>query len=218
MKRLYLYPIWLRFWHVLNALCIVILILTGVSMQYSNRQFSLIRFDLAVKLHNICGVTLTILFMVFLIGVLFTWAGKYYWMEYKGFWKRMYLQFRYYTYGIFKGDPPPIPVSASRKFNPIQHLSYNLIQFISMPLVMVTGWALLFPETIILNFFGYSGILLTSLLHVIMGFVISIFLLIHLYFITVGHSLTSNLKSILDGYHLVEDDEEDEEDEETKKE
>jgi thiosulfate reductase cytochrome b subunit len=120
----------------------------------------------------------------------------------------MYLQFRYYVYGIFKGEPAPIPVSENRKFNPIQHLSYNLVQFIAVPLVMITGWALLFPETIILNVFGYSGILLTSLLHVVMGFVISIFLLIHLYFITVGHSLTSNLKSIVDGYHLVEEREE----------
>jgi thiosulfate reductase cytochrome b subunit len=70
---------------------------------------------------------------------------------------------------------------------------------------MITGWALLFPETIILNVFGYSGILLTSLLHVIMGFVISIFLLIHLYFITFGHTLTSSMKSMLNGYHSVPD-------------
>lgn len=147
-----------------------------------------------------------------------SWAGKYYWIDYKGFWRRMFVQLRYYVYGIFKGEPIPIPVSKSRKFNPIQHLTYNLIQFISMPLVMISGWALLFPETIILNFFGYSGILLTSLMHVIMGFIISIFLLIHLYFITVGHSLTSNLKSILDGYHLVDDEGENVEEEEVPKE
>jgi thiosulfate reductase cytochrome b subunit len=183
----------------------IVLILTGVSMQYSSREFSLIRFDIAVKLHNISGISLTVLFLVFLFGVLFTWAGKFYWMEYKGFWKRMYLQFRYYVYGIFRGETAPIPVSEDRKFNPIQHLSYNLIQFIAVPLVMITGWALLFPETIILNVFGYSGILLTSLLHVIMGFVISIFLLIHLYFITFGHTLTSSMKSMLNGYHSVPD-------------
>lgn len=205
MKRVYLYPVWLRFWHVLNALVMIVLILTGVSMQYSSREFSLIRFDIAVKLHNISGISLTVLFLVFLFGVLFTWAGKFYWMEYKGFWKRMYLQFRYYVYGIFRGETAPIPVSEDRKFNPIQHLSYNLIQFIAVPLVMITGWALLFPETIILNVFGYSGILLTSLLHVIMGFVISIFLLIHLYFITFGHTLTSSMKSMLNGYHSVPD-------------
>ncbi|MDY0102681.1 MAG: cytochrome b/b6 domain-containing protein [Lentimicrobium sp.] len=205
MKRVYLYPVWLRFWHVLNALVMIVLILTGVSMQYSSREFSLIRFDIAVKLHNISGISLTVLFLVFLFGVLFTWAGKFYWMEYKGFWKRMYLQFRYYVYGIFRGETAPIPVSEDRKFNPIQHLSYNLIQFIAVPLVIITGWALLFPETIILNVFGYSGILLTSLLHVIMGFVISIFLLIHLYFITFGHTLTSSMKSMLNGYHSVPD-------------
>jgi thiosulfate reductase cytochrome b subunit len=69
------------------------------------------------------------------------------------------------------------------------------------PFTFITGWALIFPETIVLNVFGYSGIMLTSLVHSIAGFFISIFLVIHLYVITIGPSTTTNLKSMIYGYH-----------------
>ncbi|GAB1402983.1 hypothetical protein MASR1M74_01610 [Lentimicrobium sp.] len=183
----------------------ILLILSGVSMQYSNPKYPFIRFDLAVKMHNISGILLTVFFLYFLLAIVFNWAGKYYRMPLKEFGNHIYKQVKYYTFGIFRGDKPPFPVNEHRKFNPIQLLSYNAIQFVVIPLVIITGWALLFPETIVLDFFGYSGILLTSLLHVVMGFIISMFLIIHLYFITVGHSVVSNLKSMVTGYHEVED-------------
>jgi thiosulfate reductase cytochrome b subunit len=125
----------------------------------------------------------------------------------QGFFKAFYQQARYYLFGIFRGDPHPFPVNAERKFNPIQQITYNVIQHAITPVTFVTGWALLYPETIILNVFGYSGIMLTSLLHVAAGFLISVFLVIHLYFITVGHSVTSNLKSMITGYHEIYEDE-----------
>ncbi|MDY0343010.1 MAG: cytochrome b/b6 domain-containing protein [Lentimicrobium sp.] len=204
-KRIYLYPVWIRLWHTINAILMVMLILSGLSMQYSNPNYPLIRFDLAVKMHNISGILITVFFLYFLLAIIFNWAGKFYRMPLKGYSKRLLKQVKYYMFGIFRGEKAYFPVNEERKFNPIQLLSYNLIQFVAVPLVIITGWALLFPETIVLNFFGYSGILLTSLLHVIMGFFISIFLIIHLYFITVGHSVTSNLKSIVTGYHDIDE-------------
>jgi len=182
------------------------LILTGVSMQYSNPDYPLIRFDIAVSVHNISGILLTLSYFYFFLGILFTSIGRHYVMK-QGFFKAFYQQARYYLFGIFRGDPHPFPVNAERKFNPIQQITYNVIQHAITPVTFVTGWALLYPETIILNVFGYSGIMLTSLLHVAAGFLISVFLVIHLYFITVGHSVTSNLKSMITGYHEIYEDE-----------
>ncbi len=183
------------------------LILTGVSMQYSNPDYPLIRFDIAVSVHNISGILLTLSYFYFFLGILFTSIGRHYVMK-QGFFKAFYQQARYYLFGIFRGDPHPFPVNAERKFNPIQQITYNVIQHAITPVTFVTGWALLYPETIILNVFGYSGIMLTSLLHVAAGFLISVFLVIHLYFITVGHSVTSNLKSMITGYHEIHEGEE----------
>ena len=183
------------------------LILTGVSMQYSNPDYPLIRFDIAVSVHNISGIMLTLSYFYFFLGILFTSIGRHYVMK-QGFFKAFYQQAKYYLFGIFRGEPHPFPVNAERKFNPIQQITYNVIQHAITPVTFVTGWALLYPETIILNVFGYSGIMLTSLLHVAAGFLISVFLVIHLYFITVGHSVTSNLKSMITGYHEIHEDEE----------
>ncbi|MBW6491998.1 MAG: cytochrome b/b6 domain-containing protein [Lentimicrobium sp.] len=193
----------------MNAILMLSLILTGISMQYSNPDYPLIRFDIAVSIHNISGVLLTLSYIYFFVIILFTSIGRYYVMG-QGFFKSFLIQARYYILGIFRGEPHPFPVNEQRKFNPIQQISYNIVQHAITPITLITGWAMLYPETIVLNVFGYSGIMLTSLLHVIAGFSISVFLLIHLYFITVGHTVASNLKSMITGYHEIHvDDEED---------
>ncbi len=200
-ERLYMYPVWLRIWHAINAIMIIILILTGVSMQYSNPDRPFIRFDLAVTWHNVAGVILTICYFIFVIGNITTGNGKFYRIKLKKLINRLTKQAIYYTIGVYKGDKPPYPVNKKRKFNPLQQFAYVFILYLFMPILFITGWALLFPETIWLNFFGFSGILLTALLHSAGGFIVSIFLFVHLYFCTFGKTATSNFRSMVNGYH-----------------
>ncbi|MBE0661750.1 MAG: cytochrome b/b6 domain-containing protein [Bacteroidales bacterium] len=200
-KRLYLYPLWLRIWHHVNALLMIVLITTGLSMQYSDPAYPLIRFDLAVSYHNVAGVYLTASYFIFLVGVLFTSIGRYYIVKTEGLLTSFVRQLKYYLFGIFRGETSPFKVTEKQKFNPIQLITYNVTMHAIIPVTFITGWALIYPETIVLNVFGYSGIMLTSLVHSIAGFFISIFLIIHLYVITIGPSTITNLKSILYGYH-----------------
>ena len=200
-KKIYLYPVWIRLWHWLNALLCLVLILTGISMQYTGLEFHFIRFDIAVSLHNITGITLTASYLIFLIGNLVTPNGRYYKMKIKGLIKRLMKQFRFYTIGIFKKEDPPYPISKKRKFNPLQKFTYIVTMYIFLPLVFISGWALLFPEMIINVVFGWSGIHLTDLLHVITGFFISIFMIVHIYFCTIGTTASSNFKSMINGWH-----------------
>jgi thiosulfate reductase cytochrome b subunit len=209
-KKLYLYPLWLRVWHHLNGVLMVFLIVTGISMQYSDPRYPLIRFDIAVSVHNISGIALTASYFVFLVGVLFTSIGRYYLVKTEGFFTSFVRQLRYYLFGIFKGEKNPFKVTEKQKFNPVQLITYNVIMHAIIPVTFITGWALLYPEIIVLNVFGYSGIMMTSLVHSIAGFFISIFLIIHLYVITIGPSPTSNLKSIFSGYHEHHEDEHEE--------
>ncbi|MHC1774873.1 MAG: cytochrome b/b6 domain-containing protein [Lentimicrobium sp.] len=200
-NKLYLYPVWVRLWHVTNALMCLALILSGVSMQYSNPEYPLIRFDIAVSMHNISGIILSVMYVMFIIGNWSTSNGKHYKIRIRGLIDSLIKQARYYAFGIFKGETPPFPVSKEMKFNPLQKFTYALTMYIFVPLVFITGWALLFPGMIITNFLGFGGIQLTSLLHVTAGFLISLFLIIHIYFCTIGHSPLSNFKSMIDGYH-----------------
>jgi thiosulfate reductase cytochrome b subunit len=138
---------------------------------------------------------------MFFIGNWSTSNGKHYKIRLKGLIESLIKQGRYYAFGIFKGEPAPFPVSKEMKFNPLQRFTYAITMYVFVPLVFITGWALLFPGMIVTNFLGFGGIQLTSLFHVTAGFLISLFLIIHIYFCTIGHSPSSNFKSMIDGYH-----------------
>lgn len=200
-EKLYLYPIWLRLWHGANAIFILLLIITGVSMQYSSPDFSLIRFDLAVSLHNICGILLTINYVFYVAGNAITPNGKYYKLTLKGLFDRLKKQFIYYTVGIFKHLPPPFPISKERKFNPLQQFTYVAAMYILLPTVIITGWAYLYPEIILTKILGGSGLKINDFIHVIVGFFLSFFLFVHVYFCTIGATFVSNFKSMINGYH-----------------
>ena len=198
--KIYFYPVWLRIWHAINALGILILILTGISMQ-SDMDSSVIGFSMTIDLHNIAGVVVFLSYFVFFIGNIVTNNRRFYLIKMKGFFKRPIKQGMYYMWGMFHGEKYPFPLSEKRKFNPLQKIFYVLVMYMAVPVVIVTGLALLFPELIIDNVYGISGVFMTAILHSAMGFFISIFLMIHLYIASVGKSPLENYKSMLTGWH-----------------
>ena len=201
-NKIYFYPIWLRIWHGINAIGIIILIITGVSMN-SGIQNSVIDFQTNVNLHNYCGVIVSINYLLFLLGNLFTNNSKFYIIKPKGFLKRPMKQAYFYAWGMFHGMKAPYPLSEKRKFNPLQKYFYILVMYLAVPLVIVSGFALLYPETIVDRLYNISGVFLTAILHSAMGFFISIFLLIHLYVASIGKNPLENFKSIVNGWHHV---------------
>lgn len=200
-EKLYLYPVWLRLWHAMNALFFLTLLVTGLSMQYSDIDFPIVRFDLAVTIHNIAGVGITLSYLFFLAGNLFTSNGRHYRLGIKTLFADLLKQSQYYMFGIFKKQAPPFPVTEKSKFNPLQRVSYIGAMFFMFPIVAISGWALLFPETIVRQVFGVSGTLLTAMLHIAMGFLLSVFMIVHIYMCTVGKSPLSNFRSMITGYH-----------------
>lgn len=200
-NKIYFYPIWLRIWHGINALGILILIVTGINMQYSNPGLELINFNRAVNLHNIAGMLVTINYLVFLFGNILTPNSRYYRLKIRGLIKRLTLQVDYYTSGMFKNQPPPFPLNEKRKFNPMQKVAYLMAMYIFVPGLIITGLALLFPELIIEDVYSVSGVFMTAILHASLGFLVSIFLVVHLYVATIGKHPLNNFKSIINGYH-----------------
>lgn len=199
-ERLYLYPVWIRIWHMTNALFCLILIITGLSIQLSSPTV-VVKFKTAVALHNIAGILLTCSYIVFFVANLFTKNGAYYIIEVKGFIIRLLTQLRYYTFGIFRNEHPPFPVTIEEKFNPLQQFSYVVLMYVLVPLSILSGFGLLYPNITVNSVMGASGLDLTDLLHVSTGFLITVFMCIHVYFCTIGKTPTSNFKSMIDGYH-----------------
>lgn len=202
-EKIYLYPLWLRIWHGINALGIIVLIATGIRLQYSDLSLSSSDFEAAVRWHNISGVVVTLNYFVFIIGNLVTPNKKFYRIKPEGLVGRIQKQANYYLSGMFKGEEAPFPISEKRKFNPLQKYAYIFVMYVFVPLTILTGLALLFPEMIIEKVYSASGIFLTALLHASVGFLIFIFLIIHLYVASIGKNPMDNFRSIINGYHNV---------------
>jgi len=199
--RIYLYPKWIRLWHVINALMFLMLIATGISLHYTTGETSLIPFQISIGIHNVCAIILTINYGVFVIGNMFSGNGTYYRKWRKNLWPKLWKQFHFYAIGIFKGDPHPFPITKKQKFNPLQKVSYVFAMYLGMPLLIVSGIALMFPEKISNTIFKISGLLFYDVLHIVVGFVLSIFLVIHLYTCTLGDKPGTLFKSMVNGYH-----------------
>jgi len=200
--KLYFYPFWLRIWHAINALGIILLIITGISLQWGIES-SFIPFNVAIKIHNISGIILSVNYLLFFAGNIFTKNIRFYLIKPKGFGKRLLKQAQYYTYGMFSGTKSPFPLSEKRKFNPLQKLAYVVVMYLFVPFLIISGVALLFPEIIIEEIYSLSGVLITAVLHSAAGFLVSVFLIVHLYVASIGKSPIENFKSIITGWHNI---------------
>jgi len=199
--KIYLYPLLIRIWHLINALAIIFLIITGISLQYSDPLYPFMRFDLAVAIHNICGILLAFNYIIFIVGNIITGNSKHYIFRIKGYISKLMKQSYYYSIGIFKGEAPPFPINESNKFNPLQQFSYVVIMYLVLPILIISGFGLLFPEIVINQLQKTSGIFITDMLHIIGGFIVSIFLFVYIYFCTIGKKPFKNFKSIITGWH-----------------
>jgi thiosulfate reductase cytochrome b subunit len=77
------------------------------------------------------------------------------------------------------------------------------VMYLFVPIVIISGFALLFPEIIIENIYTLSGVFVTAVVHSAVGFFISVFLIIHLYVASIGKSPVENFKSIITGWHNI---------------
>jgi thiosulfate reductase cytochrome b subunit len=175
-------------------------------MQYTDKENTLyvVGFANAVKWHNFAAIILTINYILFVTGNLFTKNGNYYRIGKKNFLSDLGKQLKYYSLGMFKGEKHPFPVTEERKFNPLQKLTYVLAMYVAVPLLIISGIGLLIPEITITGFFGVSGLILTDILHITMGFFLSVFMVIHIYTCTLGAKPTSLFWGMISGYHRDE--------------
>ncbi len=199
--KIYLYPVWIRIWHMINALMFLLLIFTGLSLHFSSVDFNLLNFEASVGIHNACALIVTFNYGVFVIGNMVTKNGRYYRKWRKNLIPKLWKQFVFYAVGIFKREAHPFPITEKQKFNPLQKVAYVFAMYFGMPLLILSGIGLMVPDLIAYKVFNVSGLIFYDVLHVIVGFVLSVFLLIHLYTCTLGDKPGTLFKSRINGYH-----------------
>jgi thiosulfate reductase cytochrome b subunit len=206
MKRIYVHPLPVRLWHLINALGFIVLILTGANIRYAG-AVGLMSFQTAVNLHNAVGFALIANYFVWLGFYLFTDKIRVYHPELnpvKQF-RRAMKQAMFYGYGIFKGHPNPHHVSAYHKFNALQSMAYQVIMILLVPIQFYTGVLLWdvnrFAGTVDL----LGGIRVVDTIHVLLFIFFTVFILIHPYLASLGHTPGAHFKAMITGYEEVDE-------------
>lgn len=198
MVNIYLYTRYERFWHWLQSAIIILLLITGFEVHNS---FSLMGFRTAVDIHNYVGLGWLILFAFFVFWVLTT--GE--WRQYVPTTRKMFLVVRYYSYGIFRGESHPVPKRKEAKHNPLQRLVYLSLAALLLPVQMASGflyWSYNFWQGWGL---GWLSLQVVALIHMAGAFAILSFLVVHLYMITTGHTISAHTRAMITGWEEVDE-------------
>lgn len=197
MKRIYLYTRYERGWHWLQALLIVVLLVTGMEV---HGLYTLLGFEWAVRIHNYVGLAWLIAFAFFVFWIFTT--GE--WKQYIPTTRKLFSVVRYYAYGIFLGEPHPVPKRKDAKHNPLQRLTYLGLAAVLLPLQMITGilyWTYNYWDRWGLDFLSLGTI---AMVHMALAFAILIFLLVHVYMTTTGHTIFAHVKAMMTGWEDVD--------------
>lgn len=200
-ERSYIMPVWLRLWHWVNALLMILLIVSGASLHFTDSVVPLIRFDIARTVHNVSGIAITVLYVAFLIWNSASGNLRQYLPSLKDLVSGLNEQNAYVALGIFTGAPPPVTPTPEKKFNVLQQMTYLLVMYVAMPLLIVTGIAFFFPELAPDQLFGLDGLLPIAVSHYVIGYLLTLFLLGHIYMGTMGITATAGFRMMITGWH-----------------
>jgi thiosulfate reductase cytochrome b subunit len=196
-QMIYLYSRFERLWHWLQGGLIAMLLLTGFE---AHGAYALFGFERAYTIHNWCAWTWVVGSAFAIFWLLIT--GE--WKQYTPTTRKVAEVIRYYLVGIFRGEPHPVPKTLRAKHNPLQRLTYLSLAALLLPLQMATGLLYYFynswPEM------GLAGwhLQTVAVLHTLGGFALLVFLIVHVYMTTTGHTPWAHIKGMLTGWEEVE--------------
>lgn len=199
--RTYLYPLWLRLWHWANAALFLALVLSGVSLHYADPSFPWIPFRVARSMHNVAGVVLAALYAAYFVANVLTANWRQYVPDTRDLANGVRRQAGYYLAGVFRGAEHPYEPTARRKLNPLQGLAYGGVMYLAAPALIATGLLLLFPEAAPDRALGAGGVWPVAVAHSVLAFLLTLFLIGHVYLATVGASILSGVRSMVTGWH-----------------
>jgi len=204
MKKVYIYKGFERFWHWMQSFLIIFLVVTGFEIHGS---YSLFGFESAVNFHTNAAYLLIVL-VVFAIFWHFA-TGE--WKQYLPTFSNLKAQTEYYITGIFRNAPHPTRKTQPSKLNPLQRLVYLGLKLIVIPVMLYSGVLYLmyrFPQDSPIKTIDFGGIASIALIHTIGAFVLVSFIIAHVYLITTGNTVLSNLLAMITGYEELDPEDE----------
>jgi thiosulfate reductase cytochrome b subunit len=197
-EKIYVFKRFERFWHWSQALLIIGMLITGFEVHGS---YTLIGFEDAVSYHTVFAWSLVTL-----------WIFAIFWHITTGEWKqyipttdKVVAMMRFYSVGIFKGEPHPYRPTKLKKHNPLQRLAYLGVLLFIGPLLWITGWFYLFyGDWAAWGVNGFLSLEWVAFFHTVGAFMMLTFLIAHLYLTTTGHTPTAHIKAMVTGWEEVD--------------
>jgi thiosulfate reductase cytochrome b subunit len=204
MKRVYVYKGFERFWHWTQASLIIFLAFTGFEV---HGTFHILGFEHAARFHRVASWMLIGLVIFAIFWHLVT--GE--WKQYIPTTKKLADQIRFYSIGMFRGEKHPTKKTGVKKLNPLQRLVYLGFKLVLVPVTVISGVIYMFHKTIdrneiiVISEFSLESV---AFWHTLGAFLLMVFLVVHVYMTTTGHTPTSNIQAMVTGYEDLEDDDE----------
>ena len=199
--QVYVYKGFERFWHWMQALLILFLALTGFEIHGS---LAFLGFDQAVRYHRDAAFALMVLIAFAAFWHLTT--GE--WRQYLPTVRHLRAHADYYLVGVFRGAPHPTRRTVLSKLNPLQKIVYLQLKLLVIPVMVVTGTLYMlyrYPQRYGIEAMSVSGLQTIAVVHTAGAFFLVAFVVAHVYLITTGTTLTSNLRAMITGYEELDD-------------
>ena len=197
MHRIMIYTRFERLWHWLQAAAILTLLVTGLRI---HGVHGFIDFGVAAKVHALAALGLLILWAFATFWLFTTGNWKHYMPTRQGLWRIV----RFYSYGIFKGEQHPYRRAYWRKHNPLQAAAYLVLKVVIFPMVWISGLFYLY----VLAGGDWAGLVnfppAVAFVHTLAAFALILFLMIHLYMLTIGEGFLAHIKSMITGFDHVD--------------
>lgn len=199
-QKVYIYKAFERFWHWMQAVLIFFLAATGFEIHGSITFFG---YGNAVKYHNIAAYA----FIVLIVFAIFWHFSTGEWKQYLPTVKNMKAQINFYILGIFLNAPHPTKKTVLSKLNPLQKLVYLSLKILVIPTMVISGLLYMFyryPQQGGVEGLNIQSVQPIALFHTAGAYMLAAFVIVHLYLITTGTTITSNLKAMITGYEELE--------------
>ncbi len=203
LKKVYMYTAYERFWHWLQMVAIVTLLLTGLVIHRPD-MFGAFNFRYMVPIHNALAAVLVANAFLSLFYHLVSGEIKQYIPRPRGFFDQAILQTKFYLQGIFKGEPHPFEKTPEKKLNPLQQATYFGLLNVLLPLQIITGTLMWGAQTWPEITASLGGLQWLAPLHSLIAWLLASFIVGHVYLTTTGPTILTDIKAMITGWEDVE--------------
>jgi thiosulfate reductase cytochrome b subunit len=201
-KRVPIYTAFERVWHWLQALTIIMLLVTGLEI-HSPGSVRLFGFARAIWVHEALALFTIANAFLSLFYHLATGAIRQFFPQPRDFFSLAIAQVAYYTRGIFTDAPHPFAHGPENKLNVLQQVTYLGVLNLVLPLQVATGilmwkaqeWAGLVDRL--------GGLDVVASVHVVCAWLFAAFVVMHVYLTTTGRTPFAHIRAMVLGWEEV---------------